>query len=186
VPDVQVVAAGTPMIVIGPRLRGQGGTPPSAGELRFLLGRAAALAQPARVIFAGAPREDAGRLLAAVVRSFGPPSLAAAVARLIPESGAEHAEGVQKMHDEHVRTTLPVRLRRQLEQILATASPRDLDLDAFLAACERTADRAGLLACDVPAAAFAHVRARGGDTGHLARAALSAGWLPLRAKLGWK
>lgn len=186
IPDVQVVAAGTPMIVIGPRLRGLGGAAPPASEIRFLLGRAAALAQPSRVIFTGAPREDAGRLLAAVVRSFGPPSLASAVSRLIPDGSADHAEGVQKMHDEHVRTTLPVRLRRTFEQLLATLSARDLDLDGFLAACERTADRAGLLASDDPATAFAFVRARGGDTTHLVRGALAPGWLPLRAKLGWK
>jgi len=186
IPDVQVVAAGTPMVVLGPRLRGVGGPAPASGELRFVLGRAAALAQPSRVIFAGAPREDAGRLLAAIVRSFGPPALVAAVARLIPDRGSEHAEGVQRQHDEHVRTTLPVRLRGQLQHLLASASPRDLDLDAFLAATERSADRAGLLASDEPAIAFAAVRARGADTFHLVRAALAPGWLALRNKLGWK
>jgi hypothetical protein len=187
VPDVQVVAAGTPMIVIGPRLRGLGGAAPPPAEIRFLLGRAAALAQPSRVIFTGAPRDDAGRLLAAVVRSFGPAPLAAAASRmLIPDFSASHAEEVQKQHDEHVRTTLPVRLRRQLEQLLANAAVRDLDLDTFLAACDRTADRAGLLASDAPGTAFAYVRARGADTTHLVRAALAPGWLALRAKLGWK
>jgi hypothetical protein len=138
------------------------------------------------VIFAGAPREDAGRLLAAVVRNFGPPALANAVSRLIPDSGSEHAEEVQRMHDEHVRTTLPVKLRGQLQQLLATMSPRDLDLDAFLHAAERTADRAGLLASDDPNVAFASVRRRGSDPTHLIRTALAPGWLALRARLGWK
>ena len=179
--DVQVVAGGTPMIVLGPRL--VGAELPPAGELRVLLGRAAMLAQPQRLIFAGAPLEDARRLLAAVIRVFGPPSLAGAAARL---TGADQDEDVQRVHDEHVRTTLPVRLRGQLQQLLASASPRDLDLDAFLAAAERTADRGGLLASDDPAAAFAAVRARGADPHHLLRAALAPGWQPLRAKLGWK
>jgi hypothetical protein len=175
------------MVVLGPRLLASE-LPPSR-EMRFLLGRAAALAQPGRVIFTGAPRDDAGRLLAAVVRNFGPPNLAAAATRLIPQvedAGADHAEEVQRMHDAHVRTTLPVRLRRQFEEILATLQPRDLDLDAFLVAAERTADRAGLLASDDPASAVAHVRARGAEPSHLVRAAASAAWLALRARLGWK
>jgi len=183
-PDVQVVCAGTPMIVLGPRVRGLDGASPPPGELRFLLGRIAALAQPARVVFAGAPREDAARLLAAVVRSFGPPLLAMGASRLIGD--ADHAEDVQRRHDEHVRTTLPVRLRQRFTELLAKMSARDLDLDAFLAACERTADRAGLLVSDEPGIAFAHVRARGGATEHLVRAALAPGWMALRARLGWK
>jgi tetratricopeptide (TPR) repeat protein len=182
--DIQVVCAGTPMVVLGPRLLGDQLPPP--GELRFLLGRAAALAQPARVIFAGAPYDDAARLLAAVMRSFGPPAVVAAAARLVPESGAEHAEEVQRRHDEHVRTTLPVRLRQHLQQLLAGVSPRELDLDVFLAGTDRAADRAGMLASDDPGAAFAHVRARGGDPTHLVRTALAPGWMPLRARLGWK
>src|SRR5205814_2834447 len=113
--------------------------------------------------FTGAPRDDAGRLLAAVARNFGSPALAAAAMRLVPEHGEDHAEEVQRVHDEHVRTTLPVRLRRAFEQMLAELTPRDLDLDSFLAAAERTADRAGLLASDDPAAAVAHIRARGPD-----------------------
>ncbi len=182
-PDVQVVCAGTPMIVLGPRLRGVGGNAvPPLGELRFLLGRAAALAQPGRMMFAGAPRADAIRLLAAITRSFGSPALAAAAERHLEDRD----EDVQRRHADHVRTTLPVKLRQKLEGLLAELSPRDLDLDRFLAACERTADRFGLLASDDPLAAIARVRARGDDATHVIRAATAAGWTSLRARLGWK
>ncbi len=130
-PDVAVVCAATPVVVIGPRLA-TGGT--LAPAVRAQLARAVELCRPEHIMFAGLPAEDVDRLIAAVVRLYGPPPLRDAVtARVVDQD-------VQRAHDEVVRAALPVRLRTRLEQQLQGVPSRALDAAAYLAASQRTAD----------------------------------------------
>jgi hypothetical protein len=180
--DVQVVCVSAPIVVLGPRLLGIDGEAPSDTELRFILGRAAEMARPERVIACGLPREDLNNLLASMLRVFGPESLHGAIASEIDD------EDVQRAHDELLRTTLPVKLRRQLEEQLKTVRARDIGPQRFLRACDRAADRAGLLVCGD----FATAVANAGDmsdagrrmTRHLVHMALQPGYLETRALLG--
>ncbi|HTJ47125.1 MAG TPA: tetratricopeptide repeat protein [Kofleriaceae bacterium] len=171
--DVRIVCAATPIVVFGPRLLGE----VPRGELRCLIGRAAEQTRPERMIAAGLPPEELDRLVAAVVRVFGPASLAPAVAALV------HDEDIQRAHDEMVRGALPVKLRQRLEQLLAPLSPADLDVARYRAAVQRAADRAGVLVSADPAAAIAVAVGRTGDARHVVRAVLAPGHLQTRFRL---
>ena len=175
-PDVQVVCASTPIVVLGPRLLADP-APPDA-ELRFLIGRAAELARPERMVACGQTRADAARILAAVARLFGPPAIREAAAALVDDPE------VQRAHDDVVKSALPVKLRTRLEQLLGGLAPADLDLDRYRAACERIADRIGLALCGDAGVAAALVAARGAGAAHLARAVAHPDWPALRARLG--
>jgi hypothetical protein len=174
-PDIEVVCASPAIVVLGARLLRPG---VATGELRFLLGRAAELARPERVVAAGQRPEDLARLLASLARAFGGPRLVDAATRLVRDPD------VQRAHDDVVRTALPVKLRAKIETILAQLSPGDLDPDRYLAACQRAADRAGLLVSGDPATAVAAARARGETGSHIVRAVAAPGWMALRARLG--
>jgi hypothetical protein len=180
-PDVQVVCAATPIVVLGPRLLAD--PPPPDAELRFLLGRAAELVRPERIVACGQTRADAARVLAAVARLFGPAALRdAANTRLVDDHEIQHA------HDDIVKAALPVRIRTRLEQLLAALPVDALDLDRYRAACERIADKVGLALCGDHGAAVALVTARAGATpaaaAHLVRAVAHPDWPALRARLG--
>ena len=69
---------------------------------------------------------------------------------------------------------LPIVVRRRLTDWSAAAGP--LDPAAYVAACQRAADRAGLLACGDASVAVAHAP-------HLARMAASPRYLVVRRKL---
>ncbi len=180
-PDVQVVCVAPPIIVLGPRLTAASERPSDA-QLRFLLGRAAEMARPERVIAMGLPEEDFINLLASLVRCFGPPGLAASIG-----SGIDDRD-VMRAHDALLRTTLPVKLRTRLEQLLAHRRAGDLSAERFFAAADRAADRAGLLVCGDFATATAHAGATSAEgrrlTRHLVQTALSRAYLPARARLG--
>jgi tetratricopeptide (TPR) repeat protein len=174
-PDVQVVCAAVPLVVLGPRLLAD--PPPPDAELRFLIGRAAELARPERMVACG--NTAAPRVLAAVARLFGTPALRdAANVRLVVD------HDVQPAHDELVRSALPVRLRTRFEQLLLHLAPDDLDLDRYRAACERIADKVGLALAGDAGVAAAIVHARSGSAAHLARAVAHQEWPGLRARLG--
>jgi tetratricopeptide (TPR) repeat protein len=154
-PDVAVVCASPPAVVLGPRLVGD-----ELGdvELRFILARAAFATRAARLPGAGLARARLAVLAQALATFGGTPAAT-------PEVDAEA---------QHLRRTLPLRVRLRVE-VLARAP---LDAERYRAACERAADRAGLLlAGDVAAAAQAT---------HLARFAASEAFLALRAKIGLK
>lgn len=176
-PDGTVVAAGTPVIVLGKGLSSEA-TPPPAGEIRGLLARAVELTRPEHLAFAGLPSRDATRLLTSVVRLFGPAPLRDAVSTLLPD------EDVQRAHDEVVKAALPVKLRTRLEQLLAPLPPSALDNARYAAVCQRNADRAALLVGGSAATIVAAARARGEGTEHLIRAIGHPQWLATRAKLG--
>jgi hypothetical protein len=176
-PDATVVAAGTPVIVLGKSLSSEA-TPPPAGEIRAQLARAVELTRPEHLAFAGLPARDATRLLTSVVRLFGPAPLRDAVSALLPD------EDVQRAHDEVVKAALPVKLRTRLEQLLAPLPPSALDNARYAAVCQRNADRAALLVGGSAATIAAAAKARGESTEHLIRAIGHPQWLATRAKLG--
>jgi tetratricopeptide (TPR) repeat protein len=129
--DLALVLGAPPLVVIGPRLAASRARTPAVEdthdlELRFRLGRIVELARPHRV-FASAPGFDL--LVAGLRHAFGPPG---------PHSEAIAAEA------ERLKAALPLLLRRK---IAARVEAAHLDADAYRAACERAADRAGLLAC---------------------------------------
>ncbi len=165
-PDVQVVCVSPPVIVFGSRLLG--GDDISDLEMRFLLARAAELAQPARIIASGQPAEEFAELMGTLWRVFG-------------EGQSSSAEVGDEQHerDEKIRKTLPVRARADLEKLLTGLS--GVDAGPYQAACQRVADRAGLLICgDIDTA----IRHSAEDNKHLLRMPLQPTYLETRAKLG--
>ena len=175
--DVTVVAAATPVIVIGPRLAAE--TSPLPHEaIRALLARGVELTRPEHLAFAGLPAAESARLVASVARLFGPALLRDALAASVTD------EDIQRAHDEMVKAALPVKLRTRLEQQLQAVPPMSLDTARYAAACERTADRAALLVGGDAVTIAAAAKARGDSAEHLIRAIAQPGWLALRAKLG--
>ncbi len=174
-PDIQVVCVSPPVIVFGPRLAESGSdrNPVSDLELRFRLARAAELARPSRIVASGQPAHVWEQLIASLWRIFGDADSEAEV------SESQHAQ------DEELRTTLPVRARAKLEDILSerpqlagSAAPAQ-----FLAACHRVADRSGLLLCGDIDTALRYA-AQQDDQNHLLRMPLQREYLATRAQLG--
>ena len=163
-PDATVVAAGTPVIVLGKQLSSEA-TPPPAGEIRALLARAVELTRPEHLAFAGLPPRDATRLLTSVVRLFGPAPLRDAVSTLLAD------EDVQRAHDEVVKAALPVKLRTRLEQLLAPLPVTALDNARYAAVCQRNADRAALLVGGSPAQTASYMHADVERWGNVIKAA---------------
>jgi hypothetical protein len=176
-PDISVIAAGTPVIVLGPRLASESNAVPTA-EVRALLARAVELTRPEHLAFAGLPPREATRLLTSIARLFGSSSLRESVSALLVD------EEVQRAHDDMVKAALPVKLRTRLEQLLAGLPASGLDNARYLATCHRNADRAALLLGGDAAVIVAGARARGDQTEHLIRAIGQPTWLATRAKLG--
>ncbi len=178
-PDVAVICAATPTIVLGPRLALDSGSSGAPSEVvRAQLARAVELTRPEHVVFAGMPLADATRLLVSVIRLFGPQPLKDAAQALVDDAD------VQRGHDEMVKAALSVKIRTRLEQVLAQMSLFVLDVRHYLAACERTADRAALLLGGDAKTIVEHALARGSTTQHLISALGQPAWLPLRTKLG--
>ncbi len=174
--DVTVVAAATPVLVLGRRMTTEA-TPPPDAEIRALLARGVELTKPEHLAFAGLPPRDATRLLTSVVRLFGTPALKEAVSAFVDED-------VQRAHDDAVKGALPVKLRTRLEGLLANLPVQALDNAAYIAVCERNADRAALLLGGDAAVIVAGARARNDGVEHLIRAIGHPRWLQTRAKLG--
>ncbi|HUH04862.1 MAG TPA: hypothetical protein VML75_22850, partial [Kofleriaceae bacterium] len=175
--DVRVVCVSPPIVVLGPRFQGLDETGWSELELRFVLGRAAEMCRPERIIAMGLPPEDFTALLDSLARVFGPAGLA-----------RSKGDEASKYQDEMLRTTLPVKLRGTITKMLEHLSRADLDPDRYLAACRRAADRAGLLVCGdlTTAVKFAGEMSSDGRRldRHLVRTALRPRYLPVRARLG--
>jgi tetratricopeptide (TPR) repeat protein len=174
--DVTVVAAATPVLVLGRRMTTEASPPPDT-EIRAILARGVELTKPEHLAFAGLPQRDATRLLTSVVRLFGPQPLKEAVSAFVDED-------VQRAHDEAVKGALPVKLRTRLEGLLANIPPHALDNAAYVTVCERDADRAALLLGGDPATIAAGAKARGDGFEHLIKAIGHPRWFSTRAKLG--
>ncbi len=168
-PDVQVVCVSPPVVVFGPRLSEGGDV--SDLELRFLLARAAELVRPSRIVATGLPVAHWEQLIASLLRIFGDLDSADEV------SESQHAQ------DETLRKTLPVRTRAKLEAILSeTPGLASSTATAFLAACQRAADRSGLLVCGDVDSALRH--SSGDAKTHLLDMPLLPKYLAARALLG--
>ncbi len=181
-PDIQIVCAAAPIVVLGPGLQTPGKDAAQRNALRFLLGRTAEMLRPENIIASGLPQTDYLNLLGALLRLFGPPHLANALPAEFPDQEA------RREHDEALRTALPVKLRERLEMLLEDATARDIDPDRYWSALDRAADRAGLLACGDIATAISHagaVNEQGRRVArHLIMTALSPSYLRARAVLG--
>jgi hypothetical protein len=175
-PDAQLVCAGTPIVVVGPRIFTD--VKSVDGAARFALGRAAEMSRPERVVITGLPDTHVRAIFAALVRSFAPAASHGAVRGLFADAD------IQRVRDDQVRGALSVKLRQRFEQLFATISPHDLDLARYAAASHRVADRAGLLVSGDPAAALAAVAARGGSADSIVAAVTDPAYPPLRAVLG--
>jgi hypothetical protein len=177
-PDTRVICVSPPIIALGKRLlverdrHNEEEDQIGDLELRFLLGRAAELVRPERVIAMGLPREDFAGLVASLRRVFGDGDA--------PDD--EIADAVRE-HDTILRKTLPVKLRRGLKAIIEAADPSALHPERYIASCERAADRAGLLVCGDIATAIRMVGGKA-NAHHLLDIALRDEYLDVRAKLG--
>ncbi len=181
-PDVSLACASPPLVLLGPRVllyrpdraATSVGEALSPTELRFVLGRAVELARPERVPAVGLPRAAFSRLVAGLVRAYG------GRPEFCPEGVTPEEADAEA---ERLRKALTLKARLRIEPALQKASLLKLDPGAYRAACERAADRAGLIVSgDVRAA----VRMVGGAAraGHLVRLATEPRFLTVRAKLG--
>lgn len=157
------------MIVLGPRLctlRAGSRSEDLADHtvLRYELGRLVELARWRRLFSAGTSLEE----LAALVAAFS---------AFTPHPHSEIARDAELL-----RSRLPVTHRKRLAERLADLPTGALDPAAYLAACHRAADRAGLLACGDVAVA---VELAGGAAAapHLIQLAATRSYLAARRKL---
>ena len=172
--DVALLLAAPPVVVLGPRLASRRATSHAAvdatddAELRFRLGRAVELARIHRCLAAGVPPDRFVRFLDGLRRAL-----------LHPDDAAPDPAAAREA--KRLRGALPVLLRRRLAERLGDLTA-PLDPAGYLAACERAADRSGLLACgDVGVA----IRLAGGPKAarHLVRLAASPRFLAARRAL---
>ncbi|MGE3764072.1 MAG: tetratricopeptide repeat protein [Kofleriaceae bacterium] len=172
--DITLLLSSPPVVVVGPRLASQ-----RAGSraeivlsddsaLRFQLGRIVELSRPSRIFAGGQDAESFALFVAALRQAFGPAEPGA------PRDIVTAAE--------RLRTKIPVALRSRLSERLASATSADLDPHAYRAACERAADRAGMIACGDIATA---VELAGGATiaSHLVKLGASQRYLGVRKRL---
>lgn len=181
--DLSLLLAAPPVIVIGPRLANmramsQSDADPTAdptigpmadAELRFRLGRVVELARTKRLLAAGTSPAQFKRFVTGIYQAFGRPLTSDQDRSAITEA-------------DRLRSAIPLLLRRRLTERLSTVTPAELDTAGYLAACERVADRSGLLACGDVSVAIAY---SGGaaQARHLVRLAASPRYLAARKKL---
>ena len=174
--DVQAICAFPPVIVVGPRPQNIPASLTNA-QLRFVLGRACEMARPERILACGLPYTDFTELVQSLIRCFGSPALRE---RLTITDNHEQ--------DEKLRTALSVKLRRQIEQVLAPITDLNLlDPAIFAHSCQLAADRAGLLVCGDLEAAYHYLSdsdASEERLHNLLYTCLRPGFFPALAKLG--
>jgi tetratricopeptide (TPR) repeat protein len=170
--DLRVLLSAPPVVVIGPRLasiraQSQSDADPTAdAELRFKLGRVVELVRTHRLFAAGSTPAAFARFVAGLVHAFGRPAV-------VDVTVAAEAD--------RLKSAIPLLLRRRLADRLIDVDA-GFDTTAYVAACERAADRSGLLACGDISVAIAHA---GGASAarHLVRLAASPRYLTARRKL---
>ncbi len=173
--DVTLLLAQPPVVVIGPPLAavraGSRSEIDLAGDaaLRFELGRIVELSRPRRLFAGGSDTASFARMIAGLRCAFGPPTDQSVEREVASEA-------------ERLRSKLSVALRLRMTEKLAQLDLARLDPDAYVAACHRAADRAGLLVCDDVGVAL---RLAGGPSvaPHLVRLASSQRYLAARKKL---
>jgi tetratricopeptide (TPR) repeat protein len=168
--EVCVLLSSPPVIVIGSKieaLRANDAGPTTDPFLRFTFGRVVELARPRR-LFAADP--DAFVLLAnGLWRAFGP-------------SDGEGNDPAIEEEAKRLRSVLPIPLRRRISEQLATISRDEFDPTAYVEACNRSADRSGLLACGDATAALELAGGRNAAP-HLVRFAASRKYRTARRAL---
>lgn len=173
--DLALLLSSPPVIALGPRLatvrartHADRDDPRGELDLRFRLGRFVELARARRLFAAAQDAPSFARMVAALRTAFarGAP---------VPTDRALAKEA------ERLRTALPVQLRRRVTDCFVVFGNAG-DPAAFRAACERAADRAGLLACGHVGVA---IEAAGGPAAarHLVRLAASPAYLAARRAL---
>ncbi|MCB9565106.1 MAG: hypothetical protein H6708_32375 [Kofleriaceae bacterium] len=172
--ELTLLCASPPVVVIGRGLASMRASTRADGRLasdaplRFQLGRVVERSRPHR-LFAALPDGGLARLVAGLQHGFGPSPVADAAPEVVAEA-------------QRLRTRLSVALRQRLAERLAVIPPARLDPHTYAAACERAADRAGLLVCgDVGVAIELAGGAR--HASHLVRLAASRRYLAARQKL---
>jgi len=172
-PDLRVLLASPPIVVIGPRLaairaQSQSDADPVVDtELRFRLGRVIELVRTRRLFAAGSTPAQFARFVGGLYHAFG---------RQTEVDGSIASEA------DRLRSAIPLLLRRRITDRLAGVELAALEPTAYLAACERAADRSGMLACGDAGVAIAYA---GGAASarHLVRLAASPKYLAARRKL---
>ena len=132
--DVRVVLASPPVIVIGDGLaavRAVDGDAKYDPLLRFKVGRVVELARARRAFAAGVDAEAFALMVAALRHAFAPQ----------PNVDPTVADEAKRVHG-----AIPVTLRGRVSELLAATPPQAMDANAYLVACQRAADRSGLLA----------------------------------------
>jgi hypothetical protein len=173
-PELKLVLASPPVVVLGPALASTRARSRSDADvladadLRFRLGRVVELARPRRVFAAGVSPLSFARTLWQAFRADA-------------GAGASVEQHVA-IEAEQLKIKLPIVLRSRLAEKLRAMSIDALDPMRYLAACERAADRAGLLVCGHVGVA---VGLAGGasDGRHVVKAAGSAPYLAMRRRL---
>jgi tetratricopeptide (TPR) repeat protein len=171
--ELTLLLASPPIIVIGPRLaslraqsRSEIDVPDDTG-LRFRLGRIVELARTRRIFAAATNRAAFARLVAGLLHGFG---------------GVNAFDREVTAEAERLRSKLSVALRKRLTDQLAAIPVASIDPAAYFTACQRAADRAGMLACGDAAAA---IELAGGveKARHLIQLASTKRYLEVRRKL---
>ncbi len=132
--DIRTICSSPPIFVIGPRAQGKLTDGLSDSALRFALGRSCEIARPERIIACGLPFAEFSRFVDSIVRVYGGPKL-------------QTKQNVQDQNrDQALRTALPVKLRRHVEELMREVDDLEmLDPERYISACNRAADRAGLI-----------------------------------------
>jgi len=164
--DFTVICSSPPIVVFGPRLCQLGEDAIPESELRFILGRAVELVRPENVIAAGLPKDELEAFVTALEGAFG---------------GGKETEAAKKL-----KTTLPIRTRKPLAELVARATGADLDAQSYVRAVERKADRAGYLVCGDAVVSLRLTEERGSREGtrHLVEMALQEEFVEARRVLG--
>ncbi len=164
-----MICASPPLVVFGPRLnRTSAHHDLSEAERRFVLGRAAELCMPSRVIATGMPADAFGELIETIYRLFGD----------------RRGQPTLSPEDDVFKTSLPIRVRMALMQLVPE---HRLNASAYIEASQCVADRAGLLISGDLSAAL---RYRGGAVTespvprHFVEMILKPAYAHVRQKLG--
>ncbi|MEP6859297.1 MAG: hypothetical protein ABJE66_01670 [Deltaproteobacteria bacterium] len=171
--DLGVLLAAPPVVLIGPRLasiraQSQSDADPAVdSELRFRLGRVVELVRTRRLLAAGTSPAQFKRFVTGLYHAF---------AKSIDPNNSAVTEG------DRLRSAIPLLLRRRITERLAGVELAELDTTAYLAACERAADRSGLLACGDIGVAIAYAGGAA-QARHLVRLAANPGYLAAHKRL---
>jgi tetratricopeptide (TPR) repeat protein len=132
-PELRVVCMAPPAVVVSEEHSGQRNTI----ELRFLVGRALELTQPAYVLAAGLSRVEFARLFSSVLKAFHP----------------RHMRGRKTMNEEaleqaaRLRRNLPFKITRKLGELFRKQTTARFDSGAWRQAILLSANRMGLALC---------------------------------------